>query len=89
MNVDQSDTILEVMQELYYLIIPKKHLINLTELTPDDAQLASSMLLLAHKMSNQLGDVSFRFVINNGKEAGQIVLHLHAHFLSGRITAPF
>lgn len=74
---------------VHYLIIPKKHLINLNELTADDAQLASSMLLLAQKMSNQLGEVPFRFVINNGKEAGQIVFHLHAHFLSGRITAPF
>lgn len=69
---------------IHYLIIPKKHLINLTELTPDDTQLASSMLFLAQKMSQQLGGVPFRFVINNGKEAGQIVFHLHAHFLSGR-----
>jgi histidine triad (HIT) family protein len=69
---------------VHYLIIPKKHLINLTELTSDDAGLASSMLLLAQKMSAQLGGVPFRFVINNGKEVGQIVFHLHAHFLSGR-----
>jgi histidine triad (HIT) family protein len=72
---------------IHYLIIPKKHLINLTELTSDDAQLAGSMLLLAQKMSAQLGGVPFRFVINNGKEAGQVVFHLHAHFLSGRSTS--
>lgn len=68
---------------IHYLIIPKKHLINLNELRPEDAQLASSMLLLAKKVSAESGGIPFKFVINNGKEAGQIVFHLHAHFLSG------
>ena len=69
---------------IHYLIIPKKHLINLNELSAKDAQLARSMLLLAQKVSAQLGTIPFKFVINNGKEAGQIVFHMHAHFLSGR-----
>jgi histidine triad (HIT) family protein len=69
---------------IHYLIIPKKHFHDINALQPTDADIMSALLLAAKELSLQLaGDQSYRLVVNNGKGAGQIVFHLHIHFLSG------
>lgn len=70
---------------VHYLIIPKKHVADIQSLDNNDHALAGNIVMMARKLSEDLSESKdFKFVINSGKEAGQCVFHLHAHFLSGK-----
>ena len=70
---------------LHYLIIPKKHVRDIGCLTPDDRQLAGSLLMMAQELSQQNPHArEFRLVSNNGATVGQVVFHIHVHFLAGK-----
>ena len=68
----------------HVLIIPKNNEIpKLSDATKDHQTLLGHLLLVAGKISRQLGvDEAFRLVINNGVAAGQTVFHLHLHVLA-------
>ena len=69
----------------HYLIMPKKHLQDLRDLTHDDYALAAEMLMVTKKLAQELpkpGD--FNLIANNGKNAGQVVMHMHFHFIAGK-----
>ena len=69
----------------HILIVPKKHVANITEL--DDKDLAAHIFTeVVPKIAAEVGiDKSgFRLVINTGEEGGQTVNHLHVHLLGGR-----
>lgn len=71
---------------VHYLIIPKKHIINLYDVTPEDAPLLQALQFMAQKLGKSLkNDQGFTLVANNGIHAGQTVFHMHYHFLSGKV----
>lgn len=75
---------------IHYLIIPKKHMADLTGFEYQDVQLAGNMLLMAKELAQQLsGSQAFKLVVNNGADAGQCVFHAHIHFLAGKKMADF
>lgn len=71
---------------VHILVIPKRHIPGLSTLTPDDAALMGELLTTATGIANREGldEQGYRFVINNGEDAGQTVHHLHLHILGGR-----
>ncbi len=70
---------------VHYLIIPKKHIVDVQSLQPNDAGIAAAMVLMATHLSKTLpGSQACKLVMNNGADAGQVVFHLHCHFLSGK-----
>jgi histidine triad (HIT) family protein len=71
---------------VHLLIVSLKHIKSLSDLTPGDACLAGNMIIVANKLARQEGidKTGYRLVINNGKDAGQLVGHLHIHVLGGR-----
>ena len=69
----------------HVLLIPKKEIPSVDDLTPEDHALAGHLLLTAQRVAQQLGlDDGYRLVVNNGRAAGQEVPHLHLHILGGR-----
>lgn len=69
----------------HVLLIPKKPLVSLDELSAEDAQLAGHLMLKIPEVAAMLGLADgYRTVINTGKEGGQTVDHLHIHILGGR-----
>jgi len=68
------------------LVIPRKHIASIAELTEADAGLLSHLMLTGNKLAKQKGiaEGGYRFVINTGKFGGQTVFHLHLHVLGGR-----
>jgi len=71
---------------IHYLIIPKKHIKDLSSLASSDCCYGSKMMKMAQELSKTIpGASDFHFLINNGYNAGQRVFHLHAHFLSGEM----
>ena len=69
----------------HVLIIPKKHIPRVADLSEADVELAGELLLAAKAIAEQVGvSDAFRLVVNNGEGAGQSVFHLHVHLLAGR-----
>ena len=71
---------------VHVLIIPKKHIPTLHDLSPTDARLAAELLFAAQQVASLEGLASdgYRTVINCRADAGQEVYHLHLHILGGR-----
>ncbi len=75
---------IEPKAPIHVLIIPKKHITNLSELTESDSHLIGKINLAAGKIARKLETGShFKLTTNSGKLAGQVVMHLHYHLLSG------
>ena len=71
---------------LHVLIVPKKHIASLNELTPADDALVGSMFRCAAALATQHGyqERGYRTVFNTNREAGQTGFHIHLHLLAGR-----
>ena len=71
---------------LHVLIIPKRHVATLNELTPDDDGLVGELARRAAAIAAENGyaDRGYRTVFNCNAEAGQTVFHVHLHLLAGR-----
>ena len=69
----------------HVLIVPKKVIPTLDDITESDAELLGRLHLAAVKLAKQLGlHEGYRLVINCREQAGQTVPHLHLHLLGGR-----
>ena len=68
------------------LIIPRKHIATINDLTPEDELLVGKMLLVAKKLAAELtiAESGYRVSINCNKDGGQVVYHLHMHLMGGR-----
>ena len=73
----------------HLLVIPKKHIANLNELTTQDHDLMARLMLSLPKIAQQQGLEGFRVIVNNGPGSGQIVFHLHFHILGGAVIPTF
>jgi len=71
---------------VHILVIPKKHISSLNELSEEDNSLIGYLLLICSKIAQQKGlaENGYRVVINCGAGAGQSIFHLHFHLLGGR-----
>ena len=71
---------------VHVLIIPKRHVESILTLAPEDASLVGRMVLAAKRIGEArgLGERGYRLSIHCGPEGGQVVDHLHLHFLGGR-----
>lgn len=68
----------------HVLVIPKKHIARLADVTPADEALLGAVAARAASIARDRGLADFRLVANNGEGAGQSVFHLHFHLLGGR-----
>jgi histidine triad (HIT) family protein len=68
------------------LIIPKKHITSLLDLTPGDDALVGSLVRRGRDLAQQAGiaESGFRLVFNCGEDAGYSVYHIHLHLVGGR-----
>jgi len=71
---------------VHILIIPKKPVATLNDLTPDDAELTGKIILVAKKLAKEKGiaESGYRLVFNCNRDGGQEVYHIHCHLLGGR-----
>jgi histidine triad (HIT) family protein len=74
---------------VHVLVVPRRHVANLAELTTSDRELAGRLMETATRIAQQEGvaESGYRIVINTGPHAGQAVHHLHVHVLGGRPMA--
>ena len=71
---------------IHILIIPKKHISSLNELSEEDRFLAGEMLLSVKKIakSEKINLSGYRTVFNTNDDGGQTVFHIHMHLIGGR-----
>ncbi|MDB5171599.1 MAG: histidine triad nucleotide-binding protein [Phycisphaerales bacterium] len=69
---------------VHVLVVPRKAIATLNDLTPGDAELVGGMFLVAGKVMKQFGHSDYRTVFNCGAGAQQSVFHIHLHVLAGR-----
>lgn len=70
----------------HVLVVPKKHIAAIHDLTPEDAATIGNVFVAARRVADQLGltAAGYRLVVNDGDAAGQSVHHIHVHVLGGR-----
>ena len=71
---------------VHVLIVPKKHIPTLNDAEESDAEVLGKIQLVAKKIAQQLGvqETGYRVLSNCGKDAGQVVMHIHYHLLGGK-----
>ncbi len=71
---------------IHVLIVPKKHMDTLLELSEEHREIISSIFLAANHIARTRGiaEKGFRIVTNCNEHGGQVVLHVHFHLLGGR-----
>ena len=91
-NIEYEDDEILAFQDIYpkapihLLVIPKRHVESVMTLVPEDAPLVGRMVLAAKRIGEARGlaERGYRLAIHCGPEGGQVVYHLHLHFLGGR-----
>jgi len=71
---------------VHVLIVPKIHIESTMDISLDNIEYISHIMLKAKEIAKDLkiDETGFRIVTNVGKDGGQTVNHLHYHMLGGR-----
>ena len=70
----------------HILIIPKKHIATINDMSEEDTTLVGNMILSAKNIAKELhiDEAGYRLVFNINSGGGQEVYHIHLHLLGGR-----
>lgn len=89
--VYESDTIVAFKDinpraPIHILIIPKKHLATINDVSEEDALVLGEIILCAKRLASEMGisNDGYRLVYNVNEHGGQEVYHIHLHLLGGR-----
>jgi histidine triad (HIT) family protein len=70
---------------VHLLILPKKHIRSVNDLTDEDRAVLGEMVMTAKKMAKEF-DISasgYKVFINVERGGGQLIFHLHMHLIGG------
>ena len=71
--------------KVHCLCVPKTHFATLAEMDGAQAEVLKKCLMKIPDIAGRLGlDGGYRLIVNQGKDAGQTVFHLHIHILGGQ-----
>ena len=71
---------------IHIVVIPKKHIDTMNDVTESDSELMASVLQACAKIAKDMNIAKngYRIVINCNSDGAQAVFHIHAHLLGGR-----
>ena len=71
---------------IHVLVIPKRRINGISKAAETDAETLGKLLLAAKKVAEKMkiDEEGYRLVINDGKQGGQTVHHIHVHVMGGR-----
>jgi histidine triad (HIT) family protein len=70
---------------VHILIVPKRHIRSINDLTVDDGPLLSELIMTGKAMADKIGVAKsgYKLLFNVEKGGGQMIFHLHLHLLGG------
>lgn len=68
--------------ETHLLVVPKKHLATMKDVTLEDEAMLGHLLKVAADIAKKFQLDAYRLLISTGKEAGQEIFHVHLHLMS-------
>lgn len=70
----------------HVLLIPRKHIATLNDLTPEDDASIARLYTAAVQVAGRegLAERGYRTLINCNADGGQTVFHVHLHLMGGR-----
>lgn len=70
---------------IHQLIVPKRHIRSINDLTDNDSTIISRMFMVAKDMAKKSGisKSGYKLLFNVEKGGGQEIFHLHLHLLGG------
>ncbi len=70
---------------VHLLIVPKKHIRSINDLTDDDQPILTEMIMTARDMAAKVGvsQSGYKLFFNVEKGGGQVIFHLHLHLIGG------
>lgn len=73
---------LNPLAEGHTLVIPKRQVERLEQLTPEEAaELGQALLMVARRVLAATGAADYNVLQNNGPLSGQVVPHVHFHII--------
>ena len=71
---------------VHLLLVPKKHIRSVNDITEADRDILAELILVAKKMAQEQGIAKsgYKLLYNVEKGGGQLIFHLHLHLLGGR-----
>ena len=81
---------LRLQAPVHLLIVPKKEIPTINDVTEEDTQVLGKLFLVAKKLAKEKGisETGYRLAMNINEDAGQSVFHLHLHLLGGEKLGP-
>jgi histidine triad (HIT) family protein len=70
---------------VHILIVPKRHIRSINDLTIDDGPVLSDLMMTGKAMADKMGVAKsgYKLLFNVERGGGQMVFHLHLHLLGG------
>jgi histidine triad (HIT) family protein len=69
---------------VHFMMIPKRHVASLYDVTSDDAPALGSIMTLCGRLAREQGaGDGFRVIVNTGRVGHQEVMHVHVHVIGG------
>ena len=69
---------------VHFMLVPKKHVASLYDVTDEDAPALGRILVLAGRLAREQGaGDGFRTIVNTGRVGRQDVKHVHVHVIGG------
>ena len=71
--------------KVHVLAIPKQHLVSLNDITDQNKSILAELGIAIRQTVQKLGiaESGYKVIVNNGRDGGQAVPHLHMHVLGG------
>jgi histidine triad (HIT) family protein len=70
---------------VHLLIVPKKHIRSINDLTEDDRHILSELIITAKRMAREknIHESGYKIFFNVERGGGQVIFHLHLHLIGG------
>ena len=70
---------------VHLLIVPKKHIRSINDITDEDLGIISEMVMIARDVAKKesVAESGYKLFFNVEKGGGQIIFHIHLHLIGG------
>ncbi|MBU1445931.1 histidine triad nucleotide-binding protein [Patescibacteria group bacterium] len=66
---------------VHILIVPRKHISTIADMEEGDEQIIGHLVKVAKEIAEKEKCKSYKLLFNVGREAGQIIFHIHLHLM--------